>query len=616
MKKILFFLNFITLFFSNVIFSKSFESCKIPCSFSKNYWLPHSFSSSSLKDLQQEKYLWNSFLEYQKQNFEISFLVEYGQNLPGKCDDCKNLGSMPFWSGTNSMTFGTNNGKADIDAYQLGLGNLKINQDGISGKIELNPKVRQVGADLMLYYVREKENPGVYFKVHAPLVAMTVIPQFQETDFVNMSVSNAFGQITQPSDPSNPATSTEITYYDSRYPIIEGQNFVSNYLTGGTLQRDQLNGNVFKPLRLDKGRIAPKSQTEIRLADLSCSLGYNFVVREKGFFGAAFKFSCPTGNVPTADFMLEPIVGRGGYWGVGLEMTGKGKIWENGFSSDSLDFWVQGEVLHLIPGKRPSMRSFDLKGNGPGSKYLLVQHYAPEYERKEDDLFYFQTSLQPEILYSAIDITTVPVFSNIAVEGSCAMVFDYHHEAWNISFGAEVWGRSDECLAIDTQSAVELRHPNLNEFAVVGRQHGSYLIDGNGQEFFTYYCEPFAKINVSQQPVVLVGVPPYLHGNYEPGFVQPGVVAEITAPTELPEGIADARISSNRIDAKFENALDIAGAEIAAVVTGKLFGQVGYTFKNCKFTPHIAIHATVELAGKTNNALDMWAAGIQMGLNF
>ena len=339
-------------------------------------------------------------------------------------------------------------------------------------------------------------------------------------------------------------------------------------------------------------------------------------MREKGFFGAAFKFTCPTGSVPTADFMLEPIVGRGGYWGVGAEITGKGKIWENGFSSDSIDFWVQGEVLHLFPGKRPNMRSFDLLQNGPGSKYLLVQHYAPQYIREEADPFYFQSSLQPEILYPAIDITTVPVFSNIAVEGSCAILFDYHHEGWNIALGAEVWGRSKECLKIDTESAVERRHPNLNEFAVIGRQHGSYLIDGNSQEFFTYYCEPLARINVSQNPVVLVGVPPYLTSNYEPGFVQPGVVAEITAPTELPEGIADATISTNRIPAKFEDALNIAGAEIAAAVTGKLFGQVGYTFKDCKFTPYIALHGTVELTDKTNNALDMWAAGIQMGLNF
>lgn len=613
---ILFILNFIVLFFSNVIFSKSFESCKIPCSFSKNYWLPHSFSSSSLKDLQQEKYLWNEILEYQNQNFEISFLVEYQQSLPGKCDNCKNLGSMPFWSGTNSMTFGTNNGKADIDAYQLGIGNLKVNQEGVSGKIELNPKVRQVGADMMLYYVREKEKAGVYFKIHAPLVAVTMTPQFQETDFVSMSASNAFQETTEPSDPNNPATSATITYYDWRYPIIEGQNFVSNYLTGGTLECNQLDGNIFRPLRLNKGRIAPKSQTEIRLADLSFSLGYNFVVKEKGFFGAAFKLTCPTGNVPTSDFMLEPIVGRGGYWGVGAEITGKGKIWENGFGSDCIDFWVQGEVLHLIPGKRPNMRSFDLKQNGPGSKYLLVQHYAPQYERQENDPFYFQTSLQPEILYSAIDITTVPVISKITVEGSCAVLFDYHHEAWNIALGAEVWGRSAECLKIDTESAVERRHPNLNEFAVVGRQHGSYLIDGNGQEFFTYYCEPLARINVSQNPVVLVGVPPYLHGNYESGFVQPGVVAEITAPTELPEGIADARNSLSRIPAKFEDALNIAGARIAAAVSGKLFGQAGYTFKDCKFTPYIAIHGSVELTGKTNNALDIWAAGIQMGLNF
>lgn len=608
-------LIFIVLF-ENLVFSKSDKHSKTRCTFSKNSWLPHAFSSSSLKDLQQEKYLWNENTEFSYQNFELSVLVEYSQNFSEKFNDCKGLGSMPFWSGVNIMTFGNNNGKADIDAYQLGLGDLPVNEDGISGKISLNPRVRQVGADLFLYYVKEKENPGIYFKIHAPLVALTIAPNFKETDLVTMSVSNSFEQITQPSDPDNPATSAAINYYDWRYPIIQGQNLVSNYLTGGTLDCQQLNGNIFKPLRLDKGRVATQSQTEIRLADLSCSLGYNFVVKEGGFFGAAFKFACPTGNVATADFMLEPIVGRGGAWAVGAELMGMYKIWHNALDTDRIDLWLQGEVLHLIPGRRPNMRSFDLKQNGPGSKYILVQHYAPQYQEQSSDPFYYQTMLKPENLYSAIDITTLPIFSKIAVEGSFSALLDYHHKSWNIALAGEVWGRSAERIVIDTASAVERRHPNLNDFVVVGRQHASYLIDGNDKELYTYYCEPLAKINESQAPVTLVGVPPYLQGNYEPGFVQPGVVAAITTPDLLPDGIADARDSKNRIPAKFEDALDICSAQTAATISGKLLGQVGYTFKTCNFTPYLAMYGSVELARRTNNALDMWAVGLQAGLNF
>ena len=528
---------------SNLIFLKSLNDCRTRCSFSRNSWLPHAFSSSSLKDVQQEKYLWNNVAEFGYQNFQISALAEYGQNFSEKCDDCRGLGSIPFWSGTNIMTLGTNNGKADIDAYQLGLGDLPLNDDEISGTIELSPRVRQIGSDLLLYYVHEKEALGFYFKIHAPLVAMTVTPHLQETNFVNMSVSNKLQQVTEQSDPDNPATSTTISYYDWRYPIIEGQNLVSTYLTGGTTSCEQLDGNVFKSLRLDKGRIATKSQTEIRLADLSFSLGYNFVVKEGGFFGAAFKCTCPTGNVATSDFMLEPIVGRGGAWGVGAEFTGQWKVWTNALDTDFLDIWFQGEVLHLVPGRKANMRSFDLKQNGPGSKYLLVQHYASQYRATTDNSYYYQPSPQPQTLYSAVDITTLPVFSKIAVEGSFALLFDYHHKSWNFSLGGEVWGRSQECLSIDTVSAVARRHPNLNDFAVVGRQHGSCLIDGNNQELLTYYCEPLARINESQDPVILVGVPPYLDSNYQPGFVQPGVPATITQPTDLPKGIADGFVS-------------------------------------------------------------------------
>ncbi len=40
-----------------------------------------------------------------------------------------------------------------------------------------------------------------------------------------------------------------------------------------------------------------------------------------------------------------------------------------------LNFCWQAELLHLIPGRSFNFRSFDLKKNGPGSKYLLLQNY-------------------------------------------------------------------------------------------------------------------------------------------------------------------------------------------------------------------------------------------------
>ncbi len=576
------------------------KKCNSDYSVSKNFYLPHSFMSSSATDLLQQKYLLNPIYDHVDRFLQISFLVQYQQSIT-PCNPRENLGSMPFWSGTNTMTFGNNNGKADFDIYQFALGDIKVNKDGIAGYITLDPVVKQVGADFFIYYIREKDRPGFYFKIHAPVSSMTIEPNFTEVHFENLSDTDAFVQVTQRSDPNDPATSAVITYYDFRYPsaLIERQDSIGGFLSGATLDSSHVDGNVLKPVRLNNGRLIVGKETVTRFAEFALSLGYNWVMEEKGFFGTAFKCSYPTGNLAEADFLLEPIVGRSGLIGVGLETSGKYRIWENKRGDHSLDIWVDGEVMHLIPIRRPNMRSFDLKKNGKGSKYLLVQNYGTEFRPTLTDI---NIGLQPQVIHPAINVTTFPVLSSIDVEGSFAFLFDYYHCGFNLALGAEVWGRSREHLKIDSFTAAARRFPNLNDFAVIGRQHGTYLINNQDPLFNpvnTYYCEPCATINKSQDPVRLVGVPP---------FVFP--------PSELPPCIADARISTNRIPETFNEALDIPGAAASSVVTAKVFSQLGYAWRDYFYVPSIAIHGSVELAPHTNNTVSFWAVGLQYAMSF
>lgn len=556
--------------------------------------------SGSSTDLLQQKYLLNPIYDHVDRFLQISFLCQY-QHSATQCNPRKNLGSMPFWSGSNTMTFGNNNGEADFDIYQFGFGDVKVNKDGVSGYIKLDPVVSQVGADFFIYYMREKDKPGFYFKVHAPISSMTIEPDWKEEHFEPFHGANVFHQITERSDPNNPATSTEITYYDWRYPAlpIERQDSVGGFLSGATLDCSHIDGNVTKPVRLHSGRLIIGKETVTKFAEFALSLGYNWIMEEKGFFGTAIKCSYPTGNLAAADFILEPIVGRSGLLGIGFETSGKYRIWENKRGDHSFDIWFNGDVMHLIAIRKPNMRSFDLKQNGPGSKYLLVQDYAAEYRPTFGDV---DVGLQPQIIHPAVNITTLPVLSSIDVEGTFAFLLDYYHNGLNVALGAEVWGRTQEHLAIDIVNAASQRFPNLNDYAVLGRQHGSYLIndqDPSLNPVYTYYCEPLARVNKSKDAVRLVGVPP-----------------TVFAPIDLPEGIADAREASNRIPAKFEDALDIKSAAASAVVTAKVFAQVGYAWKDYFYVPSIAVHTSFEFAPNTNNTVGFWAAGVQFAMSF
>jgi hypothetical protein len=573
------------------------KDCSSKCSISKNTWLPQPFFSSST-ELLHEKYLFNPKYEHEDRNLQLSLIAQYQESFGQKCN-CKNLGALPFWSGTNTMTFGTNDGRADMDSYQFGLGALKnLTPEGIAGYIQLNPHIRRVGTEFLIYYTREKQEPGIYFKILAPVVSMTVTPNCTQTNLVNTSTTDDFRQITQP---DSTGQSTEITYYDRRYPILgfNRADSLIGFLSGGTFRTNELKGNVLMPVRLHKGRIETQYQTVTALTDFSFSFGYNFLMKEDKFFGVAFKCSCPTGNIQSGDFILEPVLGRGGLWGVGGECTGKFQLWSNFNDTRNLNFWMQGELLHLVPGRKPNQRTFDLKQNGPGSRYLLVQNYGPQFS--QDQNFIVQTDLQPLIIHPATNITTLPVISKIAIEGSFAILFDYCDGGANVCIGAEYWGRSQEHLSIDLSNAVEQRFPDLNSFAVLGRQHADYLIDGQPSLVNTYYCEPLARINKSQDPVRLVGIPP-----------------TVTAPdvSTLPEGIGDARSRNNRIPAALDEALDIKGAQASATGTGKIFGQLGYSWKDHFFVPTIALHAEVELVGQTNNVVDMWAVGFTLAVGF
>jgi len=489
------------------------------------------------------------------------------------------------------MTVGNNKGTANLDAYQLGLGNVNTDKNGIAGVIQLNPKIQHVGSDLMLYLIQDKQQWGIFFKLNAPIGAMIINPQFKELQTAQPDDQFSFTQVT-----ANPASST-ITYQFPFYPPpARRQSSVSEAFFGGTCSSNSLDGNVSKFIRLRKARIAACPLTTIRIGDISASLGCNVISSDKGFFNIAFKSSFPTGNVPTADYMLEPVFGRAGSWGVGTELFGSYHAWSDDHAKN-INLYVQAEILHLLPGRKPNFRCFDLKKNGPGSKYLLLQEYTSTYSPNNPPTLSSQI-VTDQYLTPAANITTLPVISQTAAEGSVAVMIDLSNNNWNFSLGGEFWGRTHETLAIDMTSALNLRSQNLNDFAVIGRQVSWYRIDGQGN-LSTYYCEPEATISKSQDAVQLVGS-----------------INTVAAPTVLPAGIKDGRLSINRIPANVNEALDIKGAQTTAIITGNLFGKCGYTWKDSPFTPSIAIIMSTELTGTTNNGVNLWSFGCLGSLNF
>lgn len=562
---------------------------------SKNYFYARAFSSYSSRNLILEKSVLQNVYDEARWYVSFSGEAEYLSNFGQNCGSCSNIGTMPFWSGTNQLTVGNNDGRAQLDAYQFGMGNVDVDENGIAGVIQLNPKISQIGADFLFYVTEYVDKRGAYFKLDLPLGAMRINPQFKELKVAKPDEAVGFTQTT--ADPD----SSEITFLLTAYPSPGNRPLtITQAFQGDPTNLNELLGYAPTDITILKGKVPPCcTQTAIALSDLSVVIGYNVYGTEQTLVGAGFKVSMPTGNVPTADYMLEPVFGRGGAWGVGLDLMGHHELWYNNAAQHDtpkrVEFWFQGEAMHLIPGRAPNFRSFDLKKNGPGSKYLLVQRYTENYELADPvDLMITGNSLQP-----AINLTTLPVVSKIAIEGSLAVMIDAHYKNWNVGIGGEVWGRSGECLQINECSELYtcVKH-NLNQYAVVGRQLESYYIEGQGN-LDTFYAEPAATISKSQDPVTLVGS-----------------TATVTAPATLPSGIVDARLPQNRIPGNFYEALDITGAQAASVCTGKIFGQIGYSFNDPGLSATVSLVGGAEFVGNTNNAAQLWSVGIQGSVNY
>lgn len=514
----------------------------LPDSFQEITLVKHPVQKEAIKSTNSKcDHFWKSNLTVQ---------TEYMQSF-GKSSQY--LGALPFWSGTNTMTIGTNDGKSDVDAYQFGMGNVTE-----QGSITFLPSLRFIGTDLGGYFVHNPNRHGFYIKLHAPIGAVTVTNKLCEQEAkLDESVDENFALYPSPA---------------SRYKSL------SEAFHGGTVTPEAIIAtNVHKPIALDYGKIALCKKTKIRLGDLQSILGYNLIIKDDNFFNAGLKISYPTGNIPEAKYILEPIVGRAGHWGVGLELTGHYQFKRNNKDSHEINIWAQAEALHLFSGRTPNYRSFDLKQNGPGSKYLLLQFYFPGNPTVDNP-----TGRVPSFITHAIHLTTLPVHSTFDVEGSAALLIELVKKSWNCGLGFEVWGRTKEKLRLDITSAFENKIFNFNDFAVLGRQISEDVEPFPALEL--YLCEPLAKINKSEDRMLT---------------------------KTYTDKIKDARIATNRIPAEIDNALDICAAATKAAITGKIFAEFGYTFNKVCFDPNVSIFGSVEFSGIKHKTLNLWSIGLQ-----
>ncbi len=397
---------------------------------SQNFFQPRAFSANLAREMLMEgsKHR-DSDGWYGEFSATAAYQRSWGQNVNANdggaelADSVNGLGVHPFWSGTNVMTVGTNASSSNLDAYQFGLGNVT---DYTDTTLTLNPLVYQAGADFMFIVGSSANEPCFFAKIKAPVGVYNINPNFVEANDATAVVYPDYGLADNTTATYQPATTMT-------------QAFAGN-LPGGQASAQ----GDFIPMQY--GLIDGDISTGAKFGDIEMTAGYRFISNDDNSFSVAVRAAAPTGGQAQGVYMMEPIFGRGGNWGLGGYLDGHVKVWE-GNNDNSIQLKMIANAMHLF--NTDTVRSYDLPANGGGSKYLLVAGYS--------DTAYLGT------VQNLINVSTLASTSSFGVEGDAALAFTYMGRGWSLDLGYEFWGRSAETLTITGAFASDA-------YAVLGRQ--------------------------------------------------------------------------------------------------------------------------------------------------
>ncbi len=290
--------------------------------------------------------------------------------------------------------------------------------------VHIKPRVNSFLADFNLYCGLDNVTPGLYFRIHAPVV---------HTSW-NLDMCEV---VENPGDNSyNPG------YFNASG--VERADLLPSFLSFiSGCQTPDIDGIIFHPLK--SAKMKPHHAELTKLSEIQVSLGYNFFYARCYHLGIDIRMSIPTGNRPEGEFLFEPIVGNCHHWEAGVGLTGHVVAWEDVCTEESFAIHTVMNITHLFNARQ--RRIFDLK-NKPLSRYMLAAHVNRDIVdnlRGTVDGNPTPPTFQFNNEYTSVaNITTLDVHTNVDVQVDMIFMFTYAKErfSWNIGYG--FWAQSCE----------------------------------------------------------------------------------------------------------------------------------------------------------------------------
>lgn len=431
-----------------------------------------------------------------------------------------------YFFGKKTLTFGpTCDGTYDIFGENLGT--------TATGSITWEPRIRNFVADFDFWFGLDELVCGLWTRIGVP---------------VNWTQWNL-----------RPCVTTDTV--GTPAPFAPGQ---VDFISAGTVASfaSVLNGLAGEGFglapRLDCAKVCKTHDTAV--SGLAFDLGYDFIRRECGHFGASLHFVAPTGTRPSDEFLFGAVSGAQHSWELGATITASYLAWENCDGDQRLGVFFDSTITHLFHSKQ--RRVFDLKrldgSTNPMSYWLLLKRFNSGTGAVEG-------------LERAANVLCAEVKVGAKVMADLALMVQYDCGCFSGALGWNFWIRSAERLKCNSSADCNDRNGNTARSRSLEIPANTYGIKGS--------TSVESATTMSNATIGNCG-----ETDATPVFLT-------------------------------SDSIDRCSALHPRAYSNKVFGWVGYNWRDCEWQPFVAVEGGVEF-GHNNKAVDQWEVMLKGGVAF
>lgn len=327
----------------------------------------------------------------------------------------------------------------------------------------------------------------------------------------------------------------------------------------GTLREAWANDKAFgEAPKMNCGKICGK-QKDTAVAGVRFDLGYDVIRRECGYLGGSILFIAPTGTKPCDEFLFNAVAGSQHMWQVGGSLVAGYRLWNNCDDDQSLSLYFDGTFTHLFKAKQRRLFALKTPAGRPNplSSFLLLKKFDPNTGAVVG-------------LERASNILCCESKIDAKVQTDLALMLQYDHGCFSAAVGWNFWLRDTE------------------------------RFNGN--------CKTNSNSNNSGCNAQGCVIPLRTYG-----------IKGSTLVTDT-DTMSNATIGNcGAIDATpvflTTDDIDFCSALHPRAYSNKVFGWVGYNWRDCEWQPYVAVEGGVEF-GHDNKAADQWEVMLKGGVAF